>query len=124
MPFAFRKIIEMSASSFRKQRKVDETTNQAKAFLRRTDTRERLCPFLSAAENNLSKLLQRTIENDAAEIACAITSILAPLVRTKTISINMDPLLFALMAWVIARTGITTYCAGYAGGAATKADAA
>jgi hypothetical protein len=97
---------------FKESKRIDEITSQTRLFLKEQKTRQLLCPTLQNIENNLSRLALRTIEIDANEIAYAITPVLAPLAQAKAIEIPLDPLHFALSAWMIARTGVAKYCAG------------
>jgi hypothetical protein len=96
----------------KEERKIDESTEQAREFLKRLESRQLLCPTLQTTENILSQLALRTFESDAREIACAITPVLAPLSRAGAIEFPLDPMRFALAAWMIARTGVAKYCAG------------
>ena len=101
-----------SISDLKKLKKIDERSAQARAFLQQTETQRRLCPALRQVENNLSALASRIVERDAQEIAATVTPILAPLARDKSISLELDPTVFALCAWMIARTGVRVYCSG------------
>ena len=91
----------------RRDKKIDEYTEQGRTFLRQPETRQLLCPTLRTVSENLSKLKFRSIENDALEIATAIT----PLLWAQATGLLREPVLFALCAWMIARTGINNYCA-------------
>jgi hypothetical protein len=108
----FKWLLRGSIVDLKEYKRIDESTSRARLFLREQKTRQILCPVLQEIENNLSKLALRSIEIDAGEIASAITPVLAPLAQAKAITIPLDPLHFALGAWMIARTGIAKYCAG------------
>ena len=103
---------QWSLRGFKESKRIDEATSRTRLFLKEQKTRQMLCPILQNTENNLSKLVLRTVEGDAGEIACAITPSLAPLAQAKAIALPFDPLYFALSAWMIARTGVAKYCAG------------
>ena len=96
-------------------KKIDEYTRQGRDFLRKPETRRLLCPALRAVDENLSRLKFRSIENDALEVAAAITPLLWPRARTEAAAPAPEPVLFALCAWMIARTGIKNYCAADSG---------
>ena len=102
---------EETIRDMKKEKKIDEFAAQAREFLKRQETRQLLCPTLQNTENILSQLALRTFESDVREIACAITPVLAPLARTGAIELPLDPMGFALNAWIIARTGVSKYCA-------------
>jgi hypothetical protein len=74
---------------------------EAKAITARKDIRQALCPALKSASN------------DAFEIAKITTPILVPLALVGTIAIPLNPLLFAIIALVIARMGIASLCADF-----------
>jgi hypothetical protein len=93
--------------------KIDELTRAARAFLKEHGTREMLCQPLRTVEENLERLTVRDTQRDAEEIAGAITPLLFPVARTEGASLPLDPLAFALSAWMIARTGIKNYCEGF-----------
>ena len=97
----------------KEEKKIEESTEQAREFLKRQETRQLLCPTLRNTENILSQLAVRSFESDVREIACAITPVLTPLARTGAIELSLDPMRFALVAWIIARTGVVKYCAGH-----------
>jgi hypothetical protein len=103
---------QYTLKNLKAQKRIDERTAQAKAFLKEPETKRLLCPELRAAEDNLSRLEIRATEQDAAEIASVITPLLLPLARRKSISLADEPVAFALSAWIIARTEINVYCAG------------
>ena len=97
----------------KEEHKIDESTEQAREFLKKQESRQLLCPTLRDTENTLSQLASRTFESDVREIACAITPVLAHHSRTGDIELPLDPMRFALSAWLIARTGVAKYCAGH-----------
>jgi hypothetical protein len=106
---------QFSASTtrrLRRDKKIDEYTELGRAFLRQPETRQLLCPALRTVGENLSKLKFRSIENDALEIAAAITPLLWTQAQTAASGLLHEPVLFALCAWMIARTGVSNYCAG------------
>jgi hypothetical protein len=92
-------------------KKIDEHTTAAREFLKQPNTRLLLCPTLQTVESNLSKLKHRSIELDSSEVASAITPILSSGLHASEITIARHPLIYALCAWMIARTGVTKYCA-------------
>jgi hypothetical protein len=102
---------QYTLKNLKEQKRIDERTAQARAFLKEPETKRLLCARLRAIEDNLSRLGIRDTEHDAAEIAGAITPVLLPLARGKSISLEAAPVAFAVSAWVIARTGIAVYCA-------------
>lgn len=51
------------------------------------------------------------IDNDAESIARIVTRVLVPEALTKTISIPLDPVVFALCAYEIKSIGVKGYCA-------------
>jgi hypothetical protein len=96
----------------RRDKKIDEYTQQGRAFLRQPETRQLLCPTLQSVGESLAKLKFRSTENDALEIATAITPLLWAKAQSASSALSPEPVLFALCAWMIARTGVNNYCAG------------
>lgn len=96
--------------NMRELKKIDELTPRARAFLKERATREMLCRTLREVETNLSKLSVRDVRRDAEEIAGAITHALFPAAGGR--GLPLEPVAFALCAWMLARTGIDRYCAG------------
>ena len=94
----------------RRDKKIDEYTEQGRAFLHQPETRKFLCPTLQSVGENLSKLKFRSIETDALEIATAITPPLWAQAQEAANGLLLEPVLFALCAWMIARTGVNNYC--------------
>jgi hypothetical protein len=84
-------------TSPRKARRIS-TKKEAEQLLAQKDIRRYLCPAL------------QKISGDAYEIAKTIIPILIPLVITKTISIPIDTLLFAMIAILISRMGVAALC--------------
>ncbi len=101
---------QYTLGNLKKQKRVDEYTAQAREFLKDPETKELLCSRLRAVDESLSRLTVRSIEQDAAEIASAITPLLYPRAQSKSISLPDSPVAFALSAWILARTGIKSYC--------------
>ena len=97
--------------AFMRSKKIDEYTQQGRDLLQKPETRRRLCPTLRTVDENLSKLKFRSIENDALEVAIAITPLLWSQPRIGDAALAHEPMLFALCAWMIARTGVNNYCA-------------
>jgi hypothetical protein len=106
------RLAQYTLKNLKELKKIDENTTKARAFLKEAETRLLLCERLKAVEDNLSRLEIRDTEHDAAEIATAITPMLLPSARARSISLADDPVAFALCAWILARTSIKTYCAG------------
>jgi hypothetical protein len=105
------KLNAFTTRGLRRDKKIDEYTQQGRAFLRQSETRQLLCPTLRTVNENLSKLKFRSTENDALEIATAITPLLwAQAQREAATGLQLEPVLFALCSWMIARTGINNYC--------------
>lgn len=77
----------------------EKPVQEAKRLLKNKDVRIYICPALLV----LSK--------DAYEIGKTITAILLPLALSKTISIQLDPIIFSLMAIMISKMGIASLCA-------------
>lgn len=98
----------------KKWRNIDALDARARAFLETPETRRVLCPALLGVEKALSKLSVRSTETDAAEIASAITPLLTPRGDAGGVFLPPDPMLYALCAWLIARTGVRVYCDGEA----------
>lgn len=111
----FMRLEQYMLKTLGKQKRINERTAQVRSFLKEPETKQRLCAGLRVIEDNLSRLEMRSVEHDATEIAHAVTPLLLPLARAKSISLEDDPVAFALSAWMIARTGIALYCQGYAG---------
>jgi hypothetical protein len=106
------KLNSFTTRGLRRDKKIDEYTQQGRAYLQQPETRQLLCPTLRTVGENLSKLKFRSTENDALEIATALTPLLwAQAQRDATTGLLREPVLFALCAWMIARTGINNYCA-------------
>jgi hypothetical protein len=107
------KLNAFTTRGLRRDKKIDEYTQRGRAFLRQPETRQLLCPALQSVGENLSKLKFRSTENDALEIATAITPLLWAQARrdAATSGLLLEPVLFALCAWMIARTGVNNYCA-------------
>ena len=105
------KLNALTTRGLRRDKKIDEYTQQGRAFLRQPETRQLLCPTLRTVGENLSKLKFRSTENDALEIATAITPLLWAQAQKTANGLLLEPVLFALCAWMIARTGINNYCA-------------
>lgn len=76
----------------------EQLTAEAEREIGQREIRERICPAL------------RGSSNEPTEIAKAITPILAPLAQSKAISVPLNSELFAMIALVIAKKGITNYC--------------
>lgn len=76
----------------------EQLTEEVEREIGQTEIRGRICPVLQGGSN------------DPTEIAKAITPILAPLAQTKAISTRLSSELFAMIALVIAKRGITNYC--------------
>jgi hypothetical protein len=111
LAFVQRKVETLSPlEGLKTQKRVDELSARAKSFLESGEARAALCPSLRAVEGNLSRLALRSVETDAAEIAAAITPLLASAARGERASLSLDPTLFAICAWMIARTGVSDYC--------------
>jgi hypothetical protein len=77
----------------------EQLTAEAEREIGQVEIRQRICPALQGSSN------------DPTEIAKAITPILAPLAQIKAISTPLSSELFAMIALVIARMGMTNYCA-------------
>ena len=80
---------------------LNQTTLEANRIVGHKNIRVMLCPAL------------KSISSDAIEIAKAITPILAGASLARTIVIPLDPFLFAVMALIIARMGIASFCSDY-----------
>lgn len=105
------KLNASSLQRLRRDKKIDEYTEQGRAFLQQSETRRFLCPTLRGVGENLSKLKSRSIEKDASEIAAAITPLFLQETQAPALSLAPEPMLFALCAWMIAQTGVANYCA-------------
>lgn len=105
------KLNTATVRGLRRDKKIDEYTQQGRAFLQQPKTRQLLCPILRNVGESLSRLKFHSVEKDALEIATAITPFLWPQSRTAAISLSPEPMLFALCSWMIAQTGVATYCA-------------
>jgi hypothetical protein len=100
------------AGMLKKLKKIDELTARARALLKIAEVKRLLCPALRRVEDSLSRLAVRRAETDAAEVAAAITPLLYSSPQAGTDSLPLDPMFFALCAWMIARTGMSVYCFG------------
>lgn len=74
---------------------------KASKLLAKEDIRKRLCPALKSATD------------DVFDISKSITPVLVGCITAGTISIPLIPVLFAAIAVVIARMGISALCAGF-----------
>lgn len=74
---------------------------EASNLLAKEDIRKRVCPALKSATD------------DVFVISKAVTPVLVGCVVAGTISIPLNPVLFAAIAVVIARMGISALCAGF-----------
>lgn len=79
----------------------NHSTQEASKLLAKEDIRKRLCPALKSATD------------DVYDISKSVTPVLVGCVVAGTISIPLNPVLFAAIAVVIARMGISALCAGF-----------
>jgi hypothetical protein len=100
------------AEGMAKQYHIEEWTAYTRKFLLMSETREFLCPALIKVGENLSRLNHRSTERDATEIAATLTPILVSSIQAKVVDLPLEPLLFAIMAWLLARTTPAIYCSG------------
>jgi hypothetical protein len=78
--------------------KAEEARTEATKVIAKRGFRKYICPAL------------QTVTNDAHDIAKIITPILIPLILAKTISIPLEPIIFAQVALIIARMGVASLC--------------
>jgi|GEM_PF-6347467 len=83
------------------ERKSNNAMREAKEIVTKNNLKAYLCPAL------------QTLSNDTFEIAKVSTPILLGLVAGGILTIPLSPMLFAAIAFIIARSGIASFCAGY-----------
>ena len=110
-----RKLVEQSRSSdphlaaellarpiiWRETSDSTEKATAAENIVRRVDVRKYLCPVL------------QSVSDDAFDLSKTVTPILVTLSFTGTISIPLEPTLFANIILIISRMGIAALCVGY-----------
>ena len=72
--------------------------NEAKVLTNNNNVKSYLCSALKA------------VSDDSMEIAKFITPVLVGAVLAGTITMPLNPLLFGMVAFIIARVGVATYC--------------
>lgn len=100
LPFGLHNVAKKINKKVMREITQDPKRANAQQLIARDDVRRRLCPALHSAGSN------------APEIAKIITPILAPLILDGTLSIPLDPLLFAMGSLEISKIGIENYCQG------------
>ncbi len=84
------------------QIQIDITAkDEATKVIFKKDVRKYLCPILQSASK------------DANDIAKLITPILVPLILAGTLTIPLEPIIFAHLAMIIARMGVASMCDDY-----------
>jgi hypothetical protein len=92
---------EILAIISRRLREITDVNMQAKAIVKTRDLRKHLCGAL------------HSISNDTFEIAKVVTPVLITLVLSGVITIPLSPLLFASLATIISKMGVSALCADY-----------
>ncbi len=87
------------AQTLRKGRNIDLYAAQARELTRQQIVQQRLCTAL------------HNVEDDASEVAKAITPVLVSLVTANEVSADLDAQLFGMSAWLIVEGGVARYCA-------------
>ncbi len=91
----------LSSSNYQKlQLDRERLTQSAQELLSRVEVKSSICTSLLG------------VSSDPVEIAGVITPILAPLARTRALSIPLEADLFAMCAVFIAGVGTSDFCAG------------
>lgn len=79
---------------------IEDVEEEAKGIIHRKSLRQYLCPAL------------QSVSNDANEVAKVIVPVLIPLILAGTIVISLNPVLFGWLAIIIAKMGVSSFCAG------------
>lgn len=87
-------------NQMKEQERIEPYAEEAKKIINQSEIKKILRPKLKTLKES----------SNQEEIAQAITQTLIPLVLDNTISVSLNPMLFALISLEISKIGVTVFC--------------